>query len=182
MSSIVFAVQSTPILTSSLTYDFSELGDGHYWVSSELLMDIPLRLIGDEHNPSNVVVEVSGSIVWRAQSGFVEGVTFRRPKLSSDDSESIELLSVVGSGSVDIVQSVFDNQGSQANVVVARGIGRKGKWESCLFQNGGRGIALQEKAHLEIHKVRILSSLSFVQCKRYCILLTFACSALSRII
>jgi len=130
-----------------------ELGDGHYWVTADLLVDHPVRLIGDEHSPSNVVVEMSGTIVWRAAGGFIEGVTFRRPKLSSGDVPTDDLLRVENKGSLGMVQSVFDNEGSSGDVVKLSGEGLKGHWESCLFQNGIRGISLCEKARLEIAQV-----------------------------
>jgi hypothetical protein len=34
-----------------------ELGDGHYWINEpNLVIDFPLRIIGDEKNPSHVVI------------------------------------------------------------------------------------------------------------------------------
>jgi len=118
------------------------------------MVDIPLRLIGDEHNPANVVVEMSGTIVWRAKGGFIEGVTFRRPKIASGESLTAELLRIANKGRVDMVQCVFDNEGSSGDVVSISGDGRKGIWESCLFQRGLNGIALYEGAQLDISQVR----------------------------
>ena len=97
---------------------------------------------------------MSGTIVWRGEGGFIEGVTFRRPKLSSGGPAPAELLRMENKGKVDMVQSVFDNEGSSGDVIRLSGEGRKGLWESCLFQHGIRGISLQERAQLDITQVR----------------------------
>jgi len=113
-------------------------------------VDFPLRLVGDEHNPSNVVVEMSGTIKWRGKGGWCEGVTFRRPKLSSTESSPGELLRIEGMGQVDIFQSVFDNEGSEDSVVTVAGVGAKGRWESVLVKGGAVGIDIEEEASLEL--------------------------------
>jgi hypothetical protein len=114
---------------------------------------IPLRIVGDEHNPSNVVIEMSGTIIWKAFGGFIEGVTFRRPKIASGVSESIEMLRIEATGKLDIIQSVFDNEGSRANTVSLLGPGKKGRWESVLVQHGEIGILLQHGSLFEMVKV-----------------------------
>ena len=123
-------------------------------MTAGLVVDFPVRLIGDEHSPSNVVVETSGTIVWQAGGGFIEGITFRRPKLSSGEASCEELLRVEGNGRLGMVQCVFDNDGSSGDVVKLTGEGLKGHWESCLFQNGVRGITLCQRSRLEIAQVR----------------------------
>ncbi len=61
-----------------------ELGDGHYWLNDQnLIINHPLRIIGDEKDPSHVVVEISGSIHWEASCGYIEGVTLRKPRINS---------------------------------------------------------------------------------------------------
>jgi hypothetical protein len=120
-----------------------------------MVVTMPLRLIGDEHNPSNVTIEMSGTIVWSAVGGFFEGVTFRRPKLSSGAIESIEMLRLEPRGKLDVFNSVFDNEGSRANAVTMVGPGVKGRWESVLVRHGEVGISLQIGSCLEIVKVRI---------------------------
>lgn len=72
-----------------------ELGDGHYWINDqELTINHPLRIIGDEKEPLHVVIEVSGSIKWNSPSGYIEGVTFRRPRISSGGRESFDILTI----------------------------------------------------------------------------------------
>lgn len=122
-------------------------------MTDDLVVDNPVRLIGDEHNPSNVVVETSGTIVWRAAGGFIEGVAFRRPKLSSGEVPTDDLLRIENKGRLGMVQSIFDNEGSSGDVVKLSGEGFKGRWESCLFQNGKSGISLCDMAQLEITQV-----------------------------
>lgn len=136
------------------SFDISELGDGHYWQNSDLIVDFPVRFIGDEHDPSNVMIDISGRLIWRAAGGFCEGVTFRRPKIASGEKPSLELLRLDGKGKLDMFQSSFDNEGSSGNVIVATGIGFKGRWENCLFQRGYNGIVLKNGARLDLVEVR----------------------------
>jgi len=47
---------------------FIELGDGHYWLNDpKICVKHPIRIIGDEKDPSHVVVEFSGNIEWKAK-------------------------------------------------------------------------------------------------------------------
>ncbi len=125
-------------LSTALPGDTIELSDGHYWVTETgLIFDKPLKLIGDEHNAANVVIEMRGSIIWTGHGGFVEGVTFRRPKMTSVELPSIPMLHISDKGRVDIVHSVLDNEGSTGSVVVASGTGRKGDWNNVTLRNGG---------------------------------------------
>ena len=131
-------------LAEALPGDTIELSDGHYWVTDAgLSFDKPIKLIGDEHNPANVVLEMGGSVEWSGKGGFIEGVTLRRPKLTSTERPPFPMLKISGYGRVDIVRSVLDNEGSTGSVVVACGAGLKGEWESVTIRNGGcHGIEL----------------------------------------
>ncbi len=92
-----------------LEYLFSELGDGHYWVLEPgLNVTFPLRFIGDEHDPSHVIIELSGTVEWSAKGGWMEGITFRRPRMSAD----------------------LDNEGSQGPVAIVTGEKSGGMWSS----------------------------------------------------
>jgi hypothetical protein len=126
-----------------------ELGDGHYWQNSDLIINFPVRFVGDEHDPSNVVVEMSGTIVWNAPGGFCEGITFRRPKLSSNEKSENELLRLENMGKLHIFQSVFDNEGGSGPAVRALG-GFNGRWNQVVVRNGHDGIILQDEAELEL--------------------------------
>jgi hypothetical protein len=119
-----------------------------------MIVDIPLRIIGDEDNPSNVVIEISGTIIWRAGGGFFEGITFRRPKISSGQRLVKELLRVEEKGKLNVIQSVFDNEGSSGDVVMLFGPENIGRWENIFAQHGAVGISLQHGAQLELFEVR----------------------------
>ena len=101
-------------------------------------MEKPIRLVGDENNPSNVVVEISGSLQWSAKGGWIEGITFRRPKLLSRAAASSPMVKIVGDGRIDVIQSVFDNAGSTGHAVVLSGHGNKGNWDGVTIRNGGQ--------------------------------------------
>merc|ERR1712048_1373871 len=105
-------------LDTALPGDTIELADGHYWVNDPgILIDKPIRFVGDENNPTNVVIEISGSLQWSAKGGWVEGITFRRPKMTSGGKfVSLPILDVMESGKIDIICSVFDNDGSTGPV------------------------------------------------------------------
>lgn len=100
--------------------------------------------MGDEHNPSNVVVELSGSLTWTAKGGFIEGVTFRRPKISSGTPPTNDLLVVEADGRVDVLNSVFDNDGCTGVVANVSGKNmRKGRWKSAVLKGGELGLDIQ---------------------------------------
>ena len=117
----------------------AELGDGHYWVNDPgIIIDKPLRFVGDENNPANVVIEMSGSVQCTAKGGWIEGITFRRPKMSSGkDLPSFPMLELKEFGNINMVHSVFDNDGSTGPVGHLSGSGNKGLWQNVVFRNGG---------------------------------------------
>mmetsp|Transcript_2774 Transcript_2774/g.5185 ORF Transcript_2774/g.5185 Transcript_2774/m.5185 type:complete len:2007 (-) Transcript_2774:2717-8737(-) len=97
----------TEALEQSLPGDTIELGDGHYWVNEpELVVTIPIRIIGDEKDPSHVVIEISGTIIWKGSAGFIEGITFRRPRIGESGGE-MDIFSIERGSKVSIVRSVF---------------------------------------------------------------------------
>lgn len=126
-------------LVTALPGDTIELGDGHYWVNGPgIVIDKPLRFVGDENNPANVVIEMSGSVKWTAKGGWIEGITFRRPKMSSGkDLPYFSMLELRDSGKIDMIHSVFDNDGSTGPVGRISGSGNKGSWSNVVFRNGG---------------------------------------------
>ncbi len=129
-------------LQESLPGDTIELGDGHYWINDlELFINNPLRIIGDEKDPSHVVIEVSGSIYWNASNGYIEGVTFRRPRISSGEQEALNIL-IIGK----------DSKLTTNRCVIE---GNAGGME--LQSNGecanGNGIVLHENGHLTMNEV-----------------------------
>ena len=102
------------------------------------MIDKPIKLVGDENNPANVVVEMDGSLQWSAKGGWIEGITFRRPKILSGASSTSSMVNIVGAGKIDVIQSAFDNAGSTGNAVIVSGTGNKGNWEGVTVRNGGQ--------------------------------------------
>jgi len=135
----------------------AELGDGHYWVNEPgLAINVPLKLVGDEQNASNVVIEMSGTVSWRGNAGWIEGITFRRPKISSGVGSTADMLRVVEGGRIDIIHSVIDNTGSTgASAAALVGSGTSGQWVDVLICGGmDQGILLDDGAKLSMDKVR----------------------------
>lgn len=141
----------------------TELGDGHYWANDDLIIDFPLRFVGDENNAGNVVVEMGSTLMWRARGGYIEGITLRRPKLSSSVPMMIPLVTVEDVGKIDLLECCFDNAGSRGPVVSITGQGTKGRWERILFKGGSGGILLDDGASLELTSVRFRFRASFSQ-------------------
>jgi hypothetical protein len=118
--------------------DTLELGDGHYWIKEPGLdISFPLRFIGDENDPSHVVIELSGSFRWSGTCGFIEGVTIRRPKIASASSD--EMLVVVD-GRLDLLQCVLNNHGSDGNVATVSGA--KCRWIGVVVQGSRKNSGL----------------------------------------
>jgi len=122
--------------------DTIELGDGHYWINeSTLQVDFPLRIIGDEKDPSHVIIEFGGTILWKGGAGWIEGVTFRKPRFKSEALKVSDLLQINFGGKLNMAHCVFDNQGIEGNVAVIHGNGSCGKWEDVCLRGGGKGSA-----------------------------------------
>lgn len=142
----------------TLTRLFPELGDGHYWVSEPgLTVAFPLRFVGDEHDPSHVVIELSGSIRWQAKKGWIEGITFRRPRLSKEGSLAPEIICVEGGGRVDIFNSILNNEGSLKSPAIVRGVDSKGTWRSVKLRGAmaSPGLVLEDRADVELQNCTV---------------------------
>jgi hypothetical protein len=125
-----------------------------------LVFNKQLKLVGDEQNPANVVIEMSGSVHWTAKGGWIEGVTFRRPKISTGAPPACAMLRLEGEGKVDVVHSVFDNEGSTGSTVTLSGTGSKGLWHDATIRNGGScGIEMEGQVSLGLTKVRNILSI-----------------------
>jgi len=151
-------------LLEALPGDTIELGDGHYWLNDpEVFVKCPLRIIGDEKDPSHVVIEVTGSIHWDSSSGYVEGVTLRRPRISSIGGQNIpSLLNINNGGNITMTQCVVEgNSGSQelilntnspsgGNGIIIKDNGRLVLIESQVSNNLGAGILHNGKETVKI--------------------------------
>ena len=138
------------------------MSDGHYWQNSDLIIEKPLRFVGDENNPSNVVIELGGTVVWSARGGHLEGITWRRPNIASVK-QGCALLRISKGGRVDMIQTVLDNEGSNGIVVYASGPGNKGTWVNTVLQNGSVGLLLKQNSQINLTKVSDASNSDFLE-------------------
>lgn len=121
-------------------------------------MTFPLRLIGDEHDPSHVIVELSGTVDWSGKGGWMEGITFRRPRMATD--QNGEILRVHNGGRVDTGVCVLDNEGSQGPVAVIADAKSRGEWFSTDLKGseGGAGVMVESGASLKLQNVSQLDT------------------------
>jgi len=146
--------------------DTIELGDGHYWVNEPGLdIRFPLKIVGDENDPSHVVIELSGTVVWRARGGFMEGVTFRRPRISSGRTMEQEMLRMESGARIDMVHCVLSNEGSNGRV--ASLTAAKGHWFDTHIKGSanGCGIQLENEAKLELEESQVINHGSGIWCR-----------------
>lgn len=123
-------------------FSIAELGDGHYWVNDPgLVIDFPLRFLGDEDDPSHVIVELSGELVWKARGGWMEGIMIRRPKLVTGNIPSNEMFRLEQGGRLDVWHCVFDNRGNIGNCVSISGSGAGGLWERLSIHGASEGCS-----------------------------------------
>lgn len=120
-----------------------------------MTVNVPIRIVGDEYNPANVVVEISGTIVWRGNGGWCEGVTFRRPKIASGEPRKDPIFQIKGNGKINVVQSVFDGNGTIEHVVTMDGLGSRGRWEHVQVKGRKPGNLFSEKDSLILSDVHI---------------------------
>jgi parallel beta-helix repeat protein len=135
--------------------DMIELADGHYWVNEPgLEVTVPLKFVGDENDPSHVIIELSGCIQWAAKGGFIEGIMFRRPKISAGELHN-DVLSVAQSCNLDIVHSILDNQGSNGSVVKISG-GKCNFFDVAIKgSKSGSGIYADNKATIFLDRCQV---------------------------
>ena len=135
-----------------------ELGDGHYFINHPgLVINKPIKFVGDENEPAHVVLEMSGEIVWKSSGGWMEGVTIRRPRISTGVTPNTEILRIEAGGRLDMFHCVFDNRGSIGNCVSVSG-GAGGRWEKASINGGSRGksgLLIEKNAKVELIDVSI---------------------------
>lgn len=146
-------------LAVALPGDIIELGDGHYWVKEPgLNINIPLRIIGDEKDPTHVTIELSGTVTLDGAKAWMEGVSIRRPRIASGEMKSQEVLRTVNGGRFDMFNCVLDNEGCSGDVAVVSGINSNGRWaqvEICGGEKKSCGLKVEEGASLALKKCRI---------------------------
>jgi hypothetical protein len=141
-----------------------ELGDGHYFVNDPgLIVNVPVKIVGDENEPSHVILEMSGEIVWKPVGGWMEGVTVRRPRIATGVTPSNQILRIDG-GRVNMYNCVFDNRGSVGNCISVSGNKAGGNWEKAVIRGGSHnesGLFVENGARVELIGV---SELQVCQC------------------
>lgn len=121
-----------------------------------MTIDFPLRIVGDEKDPSHVIIELSGTIFWKAKHGWMEGVTLRRPKILSNDNSPNDILRILDGGVFDMFHCVLDNEGHRGNVSVLKGLGTHAHWKNVIVRGDcsqGCGILLEENSVIELENV-----------------------------
>lgn len=100
--------------------DSVEFSDGHYWVNEDLVIRHPLRLVGDEFHPTNVIIEMNNGscLEWRAAGGWIEGITFRRPQIASTKIVSKPIVRLQPHSKLEMYECTLDNQGSDHNIAL----------------------------------------------------------------
>ena len=120
-------------------------------------IDKPIKIIGDEHEPAHVILELRGEIVWKSFGGWMEGVTIRRSTLTKEMSRHNEMLRIDSGGRLDVFNCVLDNKGSFGNCSSV-GTGSRVRWERAIVRGGSKdrcGLHVAKNATVELMKVRI---------------------------
>ena len=128
------------------------MGDGHYFINDPgLIVDKPVKIVGDEHEPAHVVVELSGEIRWKA-SGWMEGITVRRSKMATGAPSKSDILRILPNGHLDMFRCVLDNTGSVGNCISVSS-NASGQWERTLISGCSRdhsGLVVENNARVEL--------------------------------
>ena len=93
------------------------------------------------------------SMLWGARGGYFEGVTFRRPKLTSDPQAKNEMLVVEGGAKLAATESVFDSQSSSG--YVARVIAASFTCTKVSLVGGDGGLFANTGGFVELSEVRL---------------------------
>ncbi len=136
---------------------FIELGDGHYFIRDPgLIIEKQLRFVGDEHEPAHVVVELSGEITWKANGGWMEGITIRRPRIATGVTPNKDMLTIDSCGRLNMYNCVFDNRGSIGNCISVGSGATGSEWGKTTISGGSRensGLLVGKNAQVELDEV-----------------------------
>ena len=136
---------------------FLELGDGHYFIHDPaLIIEKKIRFVGDEHEPAHVVVELSGEINWKANGGWMEGITIRRPRIATGATPNKDILRIDSDGRLNMYNCVFDNRGSIGNCISVGSCATGSEWEKTTIIGGSRensGLLVEKNAKVELIEV-----------------------------
>ena len=129
------------------------MGDGHYFINDPgLVINKPVKFVGDEHDPSHVVLELSGEIAWKSPGGWMEGITIRRPRIAVGVIPTNEILRIEHGARLDMFHCIFDNRGSIGNCI-SIGCDASGRWERIHINGGSKGksgILIEKNGKVEL--------------------------------
>lgn len=130
-----------------------ELGDGHYFINDPgLLVDKPIRLVGDENEPGHVILELRGELGWKSR-GWMEGLTIRRSRIASTGPPpNKDMLRIESGGCLDMYKCNLDNRGSIGNCIFVDS-NAGGNWESIIVTGASRdhsGILIKNGGRVEL--------------------------------
>lgn len=97
---------------------------------------------------------MSGTLIWRARGGFIEGVTFRRPKISVAMLPKKDMLHLENGGRLHMVESILDNEGADGCTAIVCGSGTYAKWKKVALTGGNIGLSVDHGASLTFEQVR----------------------------
>ncbi|KAL7499866.1 hypothetical protein ACHAWT_007886 [Skeletonema menzelii] len=140
-------------LEAALPGDTIELGDGHYFINDPgLIVNCPVRIVGDENEPAHVILEMSGELVWKARGGWMEGVTIRRPRIAAGEIPVQQIMRIDG-GLLNMYNCVFDNRGSLGHCISVNGKDSGGTWERAIIKGGSQdksGLVVESGACIQM--------------------------------
>lgn len=125
-------------LTQVQPGDTVEFSDGHYWVNENLVVEHPVRFVGDEYYPSNVIIEMNNGscIEWKAEGGWIEGITFRRPQIASSKVITQPLIRLCPNSKIHMYSCTIENEGSEHGVALEGLPGSRTKLENVSVRAG----------------------------------------------
>ncbi|KAL3811882.1 hypothetical protein ACHAXA_005548 [Cyclostephanos tholiformis] len=160
-----FVLHVWPVELGALVMDVNKLGKNHFRTIADanraalpgdsigLVVNKPIKFVGDENEPAHVVLEMSGEMLWESSGGWMEGITIRRPRISMGMTHNTEILRIEAGARLDMFNCVFDNRGSIGNCVSVMSDGAGGRWEKATINGGSRdysGLLIEKNAKVEL--------------------------------
>jgi hypothetical protein len=136
-------------LAEALAGDTIVLDAGHHW-EKNLVVNKAVKIIGQWSDASRVILEMTGSISWRARAGVVTGLQIRRPRRSSN---CRELLQVALGGKLFLANCNLNNDGASEGSysIIVTGKGSSLGVDGCFVEGSpGAGFYIEDGAGASI--------------------------------
>ena len=146
------------------------LGPGHYW-EQDLVAAKGVQLVGDASDAARVVVELTGTLDWRAPYGIMTNLTIRRPRRCKRPTPAVVVGSSGGgmgegaSGGGGGGDAAAADAGAGAGLVGGFGSGGSGRtlyMHGCVVNNegggGGPAIVVEDNGRVAIHSCQVAHS------------------------